>query len=52
MADSKPQVLLVQLGDELQVSLFKDMYSDLRKKIEARYDIVQKSTAVCPVLVL
>ncbi len=52
MADSKPKVLLVQLGDALQVGLFKDMYSDLRKKIEVHYDIIQTTTAVCPVSVL
>lgn len=46
MSDSKPQVILVQLGDEMQTSCFEDLYSDLRKKIEAKYYIKQETTAV------
>lgn len=45
MADAKPQVLILQLGDQMQLGLFEDIYSGLRMKVEAHYEVVKKTTA-------
>ena len=44
MAENKPQVLLAQLGDEMQTGVFEDLYAALRAKIETNYDLVKKTT--------
>lgn len=45
MAEQKPQILVVQLGDEMQTSIFSDLYSVLQNKIEEYYELVKKTTA-------
>ena len=38
------EVLIVQLGDPIQLSLFDDIYSDLQKKRAPEYDIIKATT--------
>ena len=45
MKDSKPRVLLVQLGDSMQTSFFYDMYLALLSEIGKLYEVIKKDTA-------
>jgi len=45
MAATKPDILLLQLGDEIQVSIFNDLYSALCQNFEAHYNLIKVSTS-------
>jgi len=45
MAAAKPEILLLQLGDAMQVNLFDELYSSIQEKFEAHYIVVKKRNA-------